>query len=200
MDENMTDMAESIKQYGVLVPAIVREKSEGGYEMIAGHRRKMASQLAEKKEISCIVRNLTDDEAVLIMVDSNLQREEILPSEKAFAYKMKLEAMKRQQGYRSDLTSATLLQKSEKKSSRELLAQQTGESHEQIRKYIRLTELITPILDMVDENKIAMRPAVELSYLPKKNKKSYLIQWNWRTAHQVMHRLLKCVNFQKKGG
>lgn len=168
MDENMTDMAESIKQHGVLVPAIVREKSEGGYEMIAGHRRKMASQLAEKKEMPCIVRNLTDDEAVLIMVDSNLQREEILPSEKAFAYKMKLEAMKRQQGYRSDLTSATLLQKSEKKSSRELLAQQTGESHEQIRKYIRLTELITPILDMVDENKIAMRPAVELSYLPKK--------------------------------
>lgn len=167
MDESMADMAESVKQYGVLVPALVREKPEGGYEMIAGHRRKMASELAEKKEIPCIVRNLTDDEAVLIMVDSNLQREQILPSEKAFAYKMKLDAMKRQQGYRSDLTSATSLQKLEKKSSREILAEQTGESHEQIRKYIRLTELITPILDMVDSGKIAIRPAVELSYLPK---------------------------------
>ncbi|NBH13296.1 ParB/RepB/Spo0J family partition protein [Lachnospiraceae bacterium] len=169
MDESMADMTESVKQYGVLVPALVREKPEGGYEMIAGHRRKMASELAEKKEIPCIVRNLTDDEAIIIMVDSNLQMEQILPSEKAFAYKMKLDAMKRQQGYRSDLTSATLLQKSEKKSSREILAEQAGESHEQIRKYIRLTELITPILDMVDNGKIAMRPAVELSYLPKEH-------------------------------
>lgn len=167
MDESMADMAESVKQYGVLVPALVREKPEGGYEMIAGHRRKMASELAEKREIPCIVRNLTDDEAIIIMVDSNLQREQILPSEKAFAYKMKLDAMKRQQGYRSDLTSATPLQKSERKSSREILAEQAGESHEQIRKYIRLTELITPILDMVDSGKIAIRPAVELSYLPK---------------------------------
>ena len=167
MDESMADMAESVKQYGVLVPALVREKPEGGYEMIAGHRRKMASELAEKKEIPCIVRNLTDDEAIIIMVDSNLQREQILPSEKAFAYKLKLDAMKRQQGYRSDLTSATPLQKSGKKSSREILAEQAGESHEQIRKYIRLTELITPILDMVDSGKIAIRPAVELSYLPK---------------------------------
>lgn len=167
MDESMADMAESVKQYGVLVPALVREKPEGGYEMIAGHRRKMASELAEKKEIPCIVRNLTDDEAIIIMVDSNLQREQIFPSEKAFAYKMKLDAMKRQQGYRSDLTSATPLQKSGKKSSREILAEQAGESHEQIRKYIRLTELITPILDMVDSGKIAIRPAVELSYLPK---------------------------------
>lgn len=167
MDESMADMAESVKQYGVLVPALVREKPEGGYEMIAGHRRKMASELAEKKEIPCIVRNLTDDEAIIIMVDSNLQREQILPSEKAFAYKMKLDAMKRQQGYRSDLTSATPLQKSERKSSREILAEQAGESHEQIRKCIRLTELITPILDMVDSGKIAIRPAVELSYLPK---------------------------------
>ena len=167
MDESMADMAESVKQYGVLVPALVREKPEGGYEMIAGHRRKMASELAEKKEIPCIVRNLTDDEAIIIMVDSNLQREQILPSEKAFAYKMKLDAMKRQQGYRSDLTSATPLQKSGKKSSREILAEQAGESHEQIRKYIRLTELIMPILDMVDSGKIAIRPAVELSYLPK---------------------------------
>ena len=167
VDESMMDMAESVKEYGVLVPALVRPKAEGGYEMVAGHRRKMASQIAERQTMPCIVRGLTDDEATLIMVDSNLQRETILPSEKAFAYKMKLDAMKRQQGYRSDLTSATPLQRLEKKSSREVLAQQTGESHEQIRKYIRLTELITPILDMVDEGKVAMRPAVELSYLPK---------------------------------
>ena len=167
MDESMSDLVDSIREYGVLVPALVRPKEDGSYEMVAGHRRKFASELAELEEIPCIIRDLTDDEATLIMVDSNLQREKILPSEKAFAYKMKLEAMKRQQGYRSDLTSATVLQKSIKKSSRELLAEQTGESHEQIRKYIRLTELIPAILEMVDENKIAMRPAVELSYLSK---------------------------------
>ena len=166
MDESMADMAESVKQYGVLVPALVREKPEGGYEMIAGHRRKMASELAEKKEIPCIVRNLTDDEAIIIMVDSNLQREQILPSEKAFAYKMKLDAMKRRAG-RPSKNSATVLPNFEGKTSRQILAEQAGESHEQIRKYIRLTELITPILDMVDSGKIAIRPAVELSYLPK---------------------------------
>lgn len=166
-DEKMIEMVDSVKEHGVLMPALIRPKPEGGYEMVAGHRRKMASELAGKEEIPCLVRNLTDDEATIIMVDSNLQREEVLPSEKAFAYKMKLDAMKRQQGYRTDLTSATLLQKLQKKSSREILAEQSGESHEQIRKYIRLTELIPTILDMVDEGKIAMRPAVELSYLPK---------------------------------
>lgn len=165
MDESMADMAESVKQYGVLVPALVREKPEGGYEMIAGHRRKMASELAEKKEIPCIVRNLTDDEAIIIMVDSNLQREQILPSEKAFAYKMKLAAMNRQ-GQRTDLTSVPVGQKLGK-TSRELLAEKSPDSNTQIQRYIRLTELITPILDMVDSGKIAIRPAVELSYLPK---------------------------------
>lgn len=166
MDESMADMAESVKQYGVLVPALVREKPEGGYEMIAGHRRKMASELAEKKEIPCIVRNLTDDEAIIIMVDSNLQREQILPSEKAFAYKMKLDAMKRQ-GQRTDLTSSPLATKLKGQRSDEILGQQVGESKDTIHRYIRLTELITPILDMVDSGKIAIRPAVELSYLPK---------------------------------
>ena len=166
MDESMADMAESVKQYGVLVPALVREKPEGGYEMIAGHRRKMASEIAEKKEIPCIVRNLTDDEAIIIMVDSNLQREQILPSEKAFAYKMKLDAMKRQ-GKRTDLTSSPLATKLKGQRSDEILGQQVGESKDTIRRYIRLTELITPILDMVDSGKIAIRPAVELSYLPK---------------------------------
>lgn len=166
MDESMADMAESVKQYGVLVPALVREKPEGGYEMIAGHRRKMASELAGKKEIPCIVRDLTDDEAIIIMVDSNLQREQILPSEKAFAYKLKLDAMKRQ-GQRTDLTSSPLATKLKGQRSDEILGQQVGESKDTIRRYIRLTELITPILDMVDSGKIAIRPAVELSYLPK---------------------------------
>ena len=166
MDEAMMEMADSIRQYGVLVPGMVRPK-EGGYEMVAGHRRKMASELAQKPTMPCLVRDLTDDEAIIIMVDSNLQREKILPSEKAFAYKMKLEAMRRQQGERTDLTSATPLQKSKGKTSRELLAENSPDSHEQIRKFIRLTNLIPPLLDMVDEGKIAMRPAVELSYLPE---------------------------------
>ena len=170
VDEKMLEMADSIKRYGVLVPAIVRPKQGGGYEMIAGHRRKAASEIAEKPTLNCIVRNLTDDEAIIIMVDSNLQREVILPSEKAFAYKMKLDAMKRQ-GQRTDLTCATPLHKSDGKKSREILADQTGESHEQIRKLIRLTELIPELLDMVDENKIALRPAVELSYLAEKEQR-----------------------------
>lgn len=170
VDEKMLEMADSIKRYGVLVPAIVRPKQGGGYEMIAGHRRKAASEIAERPTLNCIVRDLTDDEAIIIMVDSNLQREVILPSEKAFAYKMKLDAMKRQ-GQRTDLTCATPLHKSDGKKSREILAEQTGESHEQIRKFIRLTELIPELLDMVDENKIALRPAVELSYLAEKEQR-----------------------------
>ena len=198
-DENMMDMAESVKQYGVLVPAIVREKPEGGYEMVAGHRRKMASEIAGQKEMPCIVRELSDDEATIIMVDSNLQREELLPSEKAFAYKMKLEAMKRQQGYRSDLTSATVLQKSERKSSREILAQQTGESHEQIRKYIRLTELIPSILDMVDEGKVAMRPAVEISYLPKKEQEILLDTMELEDCTPSHAQAIKMRKFSEEG-
>ena len=170
-DDDMAEMVESIKKYGVLVPALVRPKEDGGYEMVAGHRRKFAAALAGIAEMPCIVRNLTDDEATIVMVDSNLQREKILPSEKAFAYKMKLEAMKRQ-GQRSDLTSATLLQKSAGKTSREILAEQAGESHEQIRTYIRLTLLIPEILQMVDNEKIAFSPAVELSYLSEQEQKS----------------------------
>ena len=165
-DESMLELAASIREKGVVNPALVRPKPEGGYEMVAGHRRKFASELAGKVVMPCIVRNLTDDEATIIMVDSNLQREKVLPSEKAFAYKMKLDAMKRQAG-RPSRNSATVLPNYGGKSSRQLLAEEVGESHEQIRKYIRLTELIPSILDMVDEGKIAMRPAVELSYLPK---------------------------------
>ena len=182
MDENMMEIVESVKQYGVLVPALVRPKPDGGYEMIAGHRRKTASELAGKPILSCIVRDMTDDEATIVMVDSNLQREQILPSEKAFAYKMKLEAMRRQQGSRTDLTSATPLRKLNVKSTREILAEQTGESHEQIRKYIRLTHLIPDILELVDNSvlkekevlQIALRPAVELSYLTETEQQDLL--------------------------
>ena len=166
MDAKMVETIESVREHGVLVPALVREKPTGGYEMISGHRRKMASELAGLENIPCIVRNLSDDEAVIVMVDSNLQREEILPSEKAFAYKMKLDVMKRQ-GQRTDLTLSPLATKLKGKRSDELLGEEVGESKDQIRRYIRLTYLIPEILDMVDNKKIAMRPAVELSYLPK---------------------------------
>ncbi len=196
-DESMMEMAESVREYGVLVPALVREKPEGGYEMVAGHRRKMASELAEKQEMPCIIRNLTDDEAVLIMVDSNLQREQILPSEKAFAYKMKLEAMKRQ-GKRSDLTSDPLGQKLGKYSV-EVIGESVGESKSQIQRYIRLTELIPPILDMVDETKIAMRPAVELSYLPKEEQELLLDAMQLEDCTPSHAQAIKIRGFSKEG-
>ena len=167
MDEEMQQMAESVKEHGVLVPALVREKPDGGYEMVAGHRRKRAAEMAELPEIPCIVRNLTDDEAIIVMVDSNLQREKILPSEKAFAYKMRLDAMKRQ-GQRTDLTSSPLATKFSKKRSDQELAELVGEGKDNIRRYIRLTYLLPEMLDMVDDGKIALRPAVELSYLAEK--------------------------------
>lgn len=171
MDAAVQEMAESVKQYGVLVPALVRPKQSGGYEMVAGHRRKKAAELAQLPEIPCIVRNLTDDEATIIMVDSNLQREQILPSEKAFAYKMKLDAMKRQ-GQRTDLTLSPVATKLD---SAAQLGRQSGESRDQVFRFIRLTHLIPEILELVDNSvlkdqemlQIAMRPAVELSYLRK---------------------------------
>ena len=171
MDEEMANLVESVKQYGVLSPVIVRPKEDDSYEMIAGHRRRYASELAEKTEIPCIVRNLSDEEATILMVDSNLQREKILPSEKAFAYKMKLDAMKKQ-GQRTDLTSTPLGQKLGKYSV-EVLGEQVGESRSQIQRFIRLTNLIPELLELVDNSvlkekdklQIALRPAVELSYL-----------------------------------
>ena len=174
MDTAMQEMTESVKQYGVLVPTLVRPKPEGGYEMVAGHRRKKAADLAGLAEIPCIVRQLTDDEATIIMVDSNLQREQILPSEKAFAYKMKLDAIRRQPGTRTDLTSVPLGQRLGQ-TSREALADKSPDSNTQIQRYIRLTHLIPEILELVDNSilkdqemlQIAMRPAVELSYLRK---------------------------------
>ncbi|MFD0868604.1 ParB family chromosome partioning protein [Chlamydia abortus] len=166
-DEAMLEMADSVKQYGVLVPGLVRPKANGGYEMVAGHRRKKASELAGMETMPCIVRELDDDQATIIMVDSNLQREHIAPSEKAFAYKMKLEAMNRQ-GQRTDLTCSQVGNKFEGKKSSEILAEQMGESKNQIFRYIRLTHLIPSILEMVDEKRIAFNPAVELSYLAEK--------------------------------
>lgn len=164
-DEAMLEMVESVRQYGVLVPGLVRQLEDGSYQMVSGHRRKMASELAGRDTIPCIVRDLTDDEAVIIMVDSNLQRERVLPSEKAFAYKMKLDAMRRQAGRPSKGNSAPLGQNFDGMTSRELLAIESPDSHSQIQRYIRLTNLIPEILDMVDDGRIAFRPAVELSYL-----------------------------------
>ena len=174
MDQSMVELAESVKQHGVLVPSLVRPMPDGSYQMVSGHRRKRAAELADLPTVPCIIRELTDDEAIIVMVDSNLQREQILPSEKAVAYKMKLDAMK-QQGMRTDLTSVPLAQKSGSKTSRQLLGEQVGESQDQIRRYIRLTNLIPELLDMVDNSvlkeagklQMALRPAVELSYLPE---------------------------------
>lgn len=162
-DAAMQEMVESVKQSGVLSPGIVRPLESGGYELLAGNRRKRASELAGLDQMPIIIKNLTDDEAIILMVDSNLQREELLPSEKAFAYKLKLDAMKRQ-GMRTDLTSSPL---GTKLRSDEELSQQVGESRNQIQRYIRLTELTPDLLELVDEKKIAFRPAVELSYLTK---------------------------------
>ena len=164
-DEAMLEMVESVRQYGVLVPGLVRQLDDGSYQMVSGHRRKMASELAGRDTIPCIVRDLTDDEAVIIMVDSNLQRERVLPSEKAFAYKMKLDAMRRQAGRPSKENGVPLGHHFQQGKSREILADNSPDSNTQIQRYIRLTNLIPEILDMVDDGRIAFRPAVELSYL-----------------------------------
>ena len=179
MDESMTEMAESVKQYGVLVPALVRPKPEGGYEMVAGHRRKKASELAGAETVPCIVRELTDEEAIIIMVDSNLQREQILPSEKAFAYQMKLDAMRRQAGRPSKENSVPMGQNFGQ-TSREVLANNSPDSNTQIQRYIRLTHLVPELLDLVDnavlkekdKQQMALRPAVELSYLREEEQQS----------------------------
>ena len=207
MDESMTEMVSSVKERGVLSPVLVRPMPDGGYQMVSGHRRKMAAELAELPTVPCIVRELTDDEAVIIMVDSNLQREQVLPSEKAFAYKMKLDAMKRQQGTRTDLTSATVLQKFGGKTSRELLAEQSGESHEQIRKYIRLTNLVPELLDMVDNSvlkekdklQMALRPAVELSYLTEAEQKDLLETMTVEDCTPSHAQAIKMRDFSEKG-
>ena len=198
VDETLTEMAESIRDYGVLVPALVRPKEDGSYEMISGHRRKKASELTGKTSISCIVRELNDDEATIIMVDSNLQRDVLMPSEKAFAYKMKLDAMRRQ-GQRTDLTSAPLESKLKGLRSNEELASQSPDSRAQIQRYIRLTKLIPEILDMVDENKIAMRPAVELSYLTEHEQKMLYEIMELEDCTPSHAQAIKMRNFSKSG-
>ena len=169
-DESMQRTVESVEQYGVLSPLIARPRPEGGYEIISGHRRQHAAQLAGLETLPVIVRNMDDDAAVLLMVDSNLQRENILPSERAFAYKMKLEALKNQ-GARSDLTSTQLVSKLR---SNEQLGAENNQSRETVRRFIRLTNLVPELLDMVDEKKIAFNPAVELSYLDESQQRDFL--------------------------
>ena len=164
MDEDMDQLVQSIRERGLITPITVRPKEDGRYEIVSGHRRKKACELAGLKTVKAEIREMSRDEAIILMVESNLQRSVILPSEKAFSYKMRLEAMRRQQGKRTDLTSAPV----EQKSSREILADNSPDSHAQIQRYIRLTELVPDLLQMVDDGKIAMRPAVELSYLTKR--------------------------------
>lgn len=169
-DDEMDKMRQSVEQYGVVHPILVRPTKDGKYEMISGHRRKRASELANKDTIPCIVRNLSDDEATIIMVDSNMQREEILPSEKAFAYKMKLEALGHQ-GKSTELTSGQVVRKLE---TADIIGKENDESGRQVRRYIRLTELIPELLEMVDDKKIAFNPAVEISYLDEDNQYALL--------------------------
>lgn len=198
-DEAMAEMVESVRKYGVLVPALVRPKEDGGYEMVAGHRRKFAAALAELTEIPCIVRNLTDDEATIIMVDSNLQRETILPSEKAFAYKMKLDAMKRQAGRPSKENCDPLGHNLVGVRSVEVLANNTTDSKTQIQRFIRLTELIPPVLQMVDDGKIAFRPAVELSYLSKEQQESLYSTMECEDCTPSLAQAIKMKEFSKDG-
>ena len=172
-DEAMQRTVESVAQFGVLAPALARPRPEGGYELVAGHRRMRASELAGLETMPVIVRQMDDDTATIAMVDSNLQRETLLPSERAFAYKMKMEAMKLQ-GERTDLTSGQLGRKSDGKESREIIAEQTGESARQVQRFINLTNLIPELLDMVDRKEIAFNPAVELSFLKKEEQQGFL--------------------------
>ena len=195
MDEDMEQLVESVKRNGVMTPATVRLKEDGRYELISGHRRKKACELAGLETLKCEVKDLTRDEAIIIMVESNLQRSVILPSEKAFAYKMRLEAMKRQ-GERTDLTSAPMVQKL---TSREKIAEKSGDSHEQVRRFIRLTELVPEILQMVDEKQIAFRPAVEISYLAEEQQYTLLEAMSYNDATPSLTQAIKMKKFNQDG-
>ncbi len=198
-DEAMADTAESIKEYGVLVPAIARPRDEGGYELVAGHRRHRASELAGLETMPVIVRNLDNDAATIIMVDSNLQRENILPTERAFAFKLKLDAIKRQ-GERTDLTCTQVGHKlNEGKKSVEIVAEQAGSSRNQIQRYIRLTELIPELLDMVDDKKIAFNPAVELSYLKPEEQTNLLEAMDMEQATPSLSQAQRLKKFSADG-
>lgn len=196
MDDAMSEMVESVKRFGVLSPAVARQKEDGRYELISGHRRKKACELAGIDKMPVIVRNMDRDEAIIFMVDSNLQRERLLPSEKAFSYKIKLDAMKRKQGERTDLTSAPMVQKL---TSRELLAEKSADSHEQVRRYIRLTELTPDLLQMVDDGKIAFRPAVELSYLTKEEQISLYEAMESEDCTPSLAQAIKIKKFSQEG-
>lgn len=198
-DEAMLEMAESVLQYGVLVPGLVRQLEDGSYQMVSGHRRKMASELAGRDTIPCIVRDLTDDEAVIIMVDSNLQRERVLPSEKAFAYKMKLDAMRRQAGRPSKENGVPLGHHFQQGKSREILADNSPDSNTQIQRYIRLTNLIPEILDMVDDGRIAFRPAVELSYLTEQEQSALYDTMGREDCTPSLAQAIKMKSFSREG-
>ena len=194
-NEAMFDTAESVKQYGVLVPAIARPRDEGGYELVAGHRRKRACEIAELETMPVIVRSLDDDAAIIIMVDSNLQRENILPSERAFAYKMKLDAIKNQ-GARNDLTSRQVVGKLE---TADIVGKEGGDSGRQVQRYIRLTHLIPEILSMVDEKKIAFNPAVELSYLKDEEQADLLEAMDMEQATPSLSQAQRLKKFSNEG-
>lgn len=198
-DDSMAETVESIRQVGVANPLIVRPDPDGGYEIISGHRRHHAAELAGLDSLPVIVRELDDDAAIIMMVDSNLQRESILPSERAFAYKMKLEALKHQ-GSRSDLTCAQDAHKLDGKKSRDLIAEQTGTSKDSVRRFIRLTNLIPEVLDMVDEKKISMTPAVELSYLTPEEQRSFLEAMDYAQAAPSVSQAQRMKKKSQEGG
>ena len=197
-DDRMKDTADSIREYGVLVPAIARPRPDGGYELIAGHRRKRGCELAGLKTMPVIVRELDDDAATIIMVDSNIQRENILPSERAFAYQMKLEALKHQ-GLRNDLTSGQLGPKLNSKRSNATLAEQSGDSIKQVQRFIRLTNLIPALLDMVDNKKIAFNPAVELSYLTQEEQRQLVDTMESEQATPSLSQAQRLKKFSQEG-
>ena len=199
MDEDMSQLVESVKERGIITPVTLRKKEDGRYEVVSGHRRKKACELAGLETVKAEVKELTRDEAIILMVESNYQRSTILPSEKAKAYKMRLEAMKRQQGERSDLTSAPLGQKSDGKSTREKLAEKAPDSHSQIQRYIRLNELSPGLVNLVDEGRIAMRPAVELSYLSEREQDDLLEAISYQDATPSLAQAIKLRDFSKKG-
>lgn len=197
-DEDMTKLVESIRQYGVLNPAIARPRPEGGYELIAGHRRKHASELAGMQTMPVLIREMDDDVATILMVDSNLQRETLLPSERAFAYKMKLDAMKRQ-GKRTDLTSSQVGTKLNKQRADQILAEQVGESRNQIQRFVRLTELISPLLQMVDDKKLPLNPAVEVSYLKPEEQTVLLEVMNQEESSPSIKQARRLKEFSQSG-
>ena len=198
-DDAMRNMVESVQKFGILTPAVARQKEDGRYELISGHRRKRACDLACIDTLPVIIRQMSRDEAIIFMVDSNLQREVILPSEKAFSYRMKLEAMKRRAGRPSKDNSVPVAQNFDGKTSRQLLGEQIGESQDQIRRYIRLTELIPEILQMVDDNKMAFRPAVEISYLPKKEQQSLFDTMECEDCTPSLAQAIKMKQFSQEG-